>query len=214
MTDRFDGARPASGAGAGTLVTPLSGGSSGARLPPSFSAATRAGGPRDVRCAGGAARVRGRRRGPRRRRARSDPDRRQHPHRLPRTGDRAHDDRERCLPGGPDRRLRDGPLRSPGGNDTGSCQVLLGGRRQHRGSGDLADSGRRGAVGRAAVPGLGRLEPPGRGDLGAGVLDRGAVPGRAEGLRARPHDARLPARPDRARHLGGGARRRLRRPER
>ena len=50
------------------------------------------------------------------------------------------------------------------------------------------------AAGRARVPRLGRLQPPGRDALARGLLDRGRVPRQAEGPRARQDHARLPAR--------------------
>ena len=52
------------------------------------------------------------------------------------------------------------------------------------------------AVGRRGVPRLGRLEPPGRRDLGAGLLERGGVPRGSAGLRARvaPRAASCPDR--------------------
>ena len=63
----------------------------------------------------------------------------------------------------------------------------------------------------ARVPRLGRLEPPGRDRVSRGLQERGGVRRQPAHERARQDHARLPARTDRARRVGGRAGRRRRR---
>ena len=108
------------------------------------------------------------------------------------------------------RQLPHAALRGAGRHDVGARQVLLGerSRRLDRRPRALGRAHEEQGVGRAGVPRLGRLESPRRDDHAAGLLDRGAVRGRAEGPRARPNDARLPARPAPGGNVGGRARHR------